>query len=364
MASNVTLETVSTEVTEARGQEISENAIEVRNLMKHYPGANRNSVDDISFNVQRGEIFGLLGPNGAGKTTTIGILTTSVRPTSGTATIIGIDVARDPVGVKQCIAVMPQRSNLDLSLHPREILTFHASYHGVPRAERNARADALLKELGLDGRGKDMVRHFSGGQCQRLMLARALMHSPDVLFLDEPTNNLDPQSRLFLWDRIRTLHESGVTIFLTTHDMEEADQLCERIAIMDHGKVLVLDTPTNLKKIIPGGTRLELHVCEPTSGNAIDEASSIAEKHQKPALAALRNLLGALQVEEVPSSLEAEDGEEYMHIYRVYAEEVNTLIVPTIQAISKAGGELRDLHLAHPSLEDVFIYLTGRKLRS
>ena len=206
-------------------------AIEVRNLVKRYPRATVNAVDDISFTVRRGEIFGLLGPNGAGKTTTIGVLTTSVRPTSGSAYITGVDVARDPMSIKQRIAVVPQQSNLDRSLRAREILTFHASYHGVPRVEREARADALLKELGLGERGKDMVRSYSGGMAQRLMLARALMHSPDILFLDEPTNSLDPQSRLFLWDRIRTLREQGVTILLTTHDMDEADQLCERIAI-------------------------------------------------------------------------------------------------------------------------------------
>src|SRR5579875_34175 len=237
--------------------------IEVQNLVKRYPKASTNAVDDISFSVSRGEIFGLLGPNGAGKTTTIGVLTTGILPTSGKASLTGIDVAADPMKVKQRIAVVPQQSNLDRSLRAREILTFHASYHGVPRAERNARADALLKELGLGDRAKEKVSYYSGGMAQRLMLARALMHSPDVLFLDEPTNNLDPQSRLFLWDRIRTLHERGVTILLTTHDMFEADQLCDRIAIMDHGKVLVLDTAAELKKMIPGGTFLELRIALP-----------------------------------------------------------------------------------------------------
>lgn len=158
--------------------------IEVKNLVKRYPRANFNAVDDISFSVRRGEIFGLLGPNGAGKTTTIGVLTTNVRPTSGSASIVGIDVVEDPMSVKQHIAVVPQQSNLDRSLRAREILTFHASYHGIPRAERKKRADELLNELGLGDRGKDKVMRYSGGMAQRLMLARALMHSPDVLFLD------------------------------------------------------------------------------------------------------------------------------------------------------------------------------------
>src|SRR6202165_2372377 len=235
-------------------------SIDVTKLVKRYPRASVNAVDDISFSVRRGEIFGLLGPNGAGKTTTIGVLTTGIRPTSGEAHIMGINVMADPMSVKQRIAVVPQQSNLDRSLRAREILTFHASYHGISRRERNTRADEILKELGLGDRGKDKVIRYSGGMAQRLMLARALMHSPDVLFLDEPTNSLDPQSRLFLWDRIRTLNQQGVIALLTTHNIEEADQLCERIAIMDHGKILVLDTPDELKKIIPGGTRLELRV--------------------------------------------------------------------------------------------------------
>ena len=247
-------------------------SIEVQNLVKRYPRASFNAVDGISFTVRRGEIFGLLGPNGAGKTTTIGVLTTGIRPTSGSARIMGIDVTADPMSVKQRIAVVPQQSNLDRSLRAREILTFHASYHGISRSERKARADEILKELGLGDRGKDKVGRYSGGMAQRLMLARALMHSPDVLFLDEPTNSLDPQSRLFLWDRIRTLNRQGVTALLTTHNIEEADQLCERVAIMDHGKILVLDTPDELKKSIPGGTRLELRVRIPelvTAGEAI-----------------------------------------------------------------------------------------------
>jgi ABC-2 type transport system ATP-binding protein len=338
-------------------QEGQENAIEVRNLVKRYPRAGGNSVDNISFSVRPGEIFGLLGPNGAGKSTTIGILTTSVRPTSGAARIIDIDVARDPVGVKQHIAVVPQQSNLDQSLHAREVLTFHASYHGVSRTEREARADALLKEFDLERRGKERSSRFSGGQAQRLMIARALMHSPDVLFLDEPTNNLDPQIRLFLWERIRALHAKGITILLTTHDMDEADQLCERIAIMDRGCILVLDTPAHLKKMIPGGTRLELQVykSEWTNGSGETTKDTILE--------VLRGLSDTLRVEKISSTeREGEDGEG-TNIYRLYAEEADKFIVPAVQVVSAAGGELRNLHVARPSLEDVFIYLTGRKLR-
>ncbi len=341
-------------------QNTSTYAIEVEHLVKQYPAAKTNAVDDISFAVKRGEIFGLLGPNGAGKTTTIGVLTTSVVPSSGKARIMDIDVAADPMSVKQRIAVVPQQSNLDRSLRAREILTFHAMYHGVPKAQREARADELLNELGLGNRGKDVVRRYSGGMAQRLMLARALMHAPDVLVLDEPTNSLDPQSRLFLWDRIRSLNAQGVTILLTTHDMDEADQLCERIAIMDHGRVLVLDTPAELKKIVPGGTRLELRVRVPE--RVTSDGSTPADGQPKSyILNALREMTDATKVEEVVGK---EDGAERdVNLYRLYAEDANELVVGATQTIGRAGGELRDLRVVKPSLEDVFIHLTGRNLR-
>ncbi len=335
-------------------------SIEVQNLVKRYPRANFNAVDGISFTVRRGEIFGLLGPNGAGKTTTIGVLTTGIRPTSGSARIMGIDVTADPMSVKQRIAVVPQQSNLDRSLRAREILTFHASYHGISRSERKARADEILKELGLGDRGKDKVGRYSGGMAQRLMLARDLMQSPDVLFLDEPTNSLDPQSRLFLWDRIRTLNQQGVTALLTTHNIEEADQLCERVAIMDHGKILVLDTPDELKKTIPGGTRLELRVRIPelvTAGEASKESTTKTQL-----LDTLRAMPGVVKVDEVAED-DDQDGQQGITLFRLYAEDAAALVVRTTQAAAEANVELRDLHIARPSLEDVFIYLTGRNLR-
>jgi ABC-2 type transport system ATP-binding protein len=330
-------------------------AIEVQQLVKRYPRSSLNAVDDISFSVRRGEIFGLLGPNGAGKTTTIGVLTTNILPTSGKTFLMGIDVAAHPMEVKQRIAVVPQQSNLDRSLRAREILTFHASYHGVPRAERNARAGALLNELGLGDRGKDKVLRYSGGMAQRLMLARALMHSPDVLFLDEPTNNLDPQSRLFLWDRIRELQKRGVTILLTTHDMYEADQLCERIAIIDYGKILVLDTAAELKKLIPGGTFLELRVYIPDLVPAGQARSSTKDN----LLVALRGISATAKVEEVQSG----EQEENITLFRLYDQDAGLLVVEATRAVAGSGAEIRDMHLARPSLEDVFIYLTGRNLR-
>ena len=327
-------------------------AIQVSDLVKRYEKANFNAVDGVTFSVRPGEIFGLLGPNGAGKTTTIGILTTAVLPTAGTAAIMGLDVARDPIGIKQRIAVVPQQSNLDRSLRVKEILTFHAAYHGVPRQEREARADALLDELGLGERKHERVNRYSGGMSQRLMIARALMHEPDVLFLDEPTNNLDPQSRLFLWDRIRSLNAKGLTILLTTHDMNEADQLCARIAIMDKGRILVDDTAAELKKMIPGGNAVELRVGLPSPelGPCVLES--------------LRALAGVSKVDELDADVApAPEDDPGVVTYRLYAETAPALVGPATQAMLLAGAQVRDLHVKQPSLEDVFIYLTGRHLR-
>jgi ABC-2 type transport system ATP-binding protein len=339
--------------------------IEVEQLVKRYPHAPRNAVDGISFSVQRGEIFGLLGPNGAGKTTTIGILTTSVLPSSGRATIVGIDVVADPIGAKQRIAVVPQRVNLDQSLRVRQILTFHAAYHGVPRAERNARADTLLAELGLAERAQEKVSRYSGGMVQRVMLARALMHEPEVLFLDEPTNNLDPQTRLFLWGRIRSLRAQGVTIVLTTHDMEEADRLCERIAIRDDGHILALDTPDELKRLIPGGTMLDLRVRvpEPVGASRASEERQVGTQDERFHEALLR-LPDVTKVEHLARQTR-EEGEPETLSYRLYATtDAEELVVSATQAVMQEQGKLLDLHFARPSLEDVFIYLTGRDLRS
>ncbi|HEY7851319.1 MAG TPA: ABC transporter ATP-binding protein [Ktedonobacterales bacterium] len=371
-------------------------AIEVRNLVKRYSKASANAVDDVSFEVERGEIFGLLGPNGAGKTTTIGVLTTFVRPTSGSVRVMGDDLAHGAQTIKQRIAVVPQTSNLDRSLKVREILTFNAAYHGVPRREREQRADDLLEQLGLGDRKNEKVARYSGGMSQRLMIARALMHAPDILFLDEPTNNLDPQSRLFLWDRIRALNAEGLTILLTTHDMEEADQLCQRIAIMDHGKVLVNDTPERLKKIIPGGNALELHIRLPEAV-AVGAAGSADDRlagHAAHVQAALEALPGVTRVDEIGGDGDAvaataparggagmwggaaggaggADGgaggeapeERGVVTYRIYAEEAGALVGAAAQAAIGAGAEVRDLRVRQPSLENVFIYLTGRQLR-
>ena len=317
-------------------------AVEVSDLVKRYPGRPVNAVDGISFTVGRGEVFGLLGPNGAGKTTTIGVLTTRVLPTSGTASVAGVDVAADPVTARSRLSVVPQRSNLDRALTARQNLVFHAAYHGVGRAERNRRADALLEQLGLGGRGGDKVDDYSGGMAQRLLIARALMHAPQVVFLDEPSTGLDPQARLFVWDRIRELREGGVTVVLTTHDMDEAAALSDRVGIMDHGRLLALDTPVALTRSLPGSATLDIDVAR--SPEDTDDA----------VLAALAPL--AERVEQVAdgSGLRA----------RLYLSgDAAALVGPVSEALGARHARLTGVRIGEPSLEDVFLSLTGRELR-
>ncbi|MGH9594281.1 MAG: ABC transporter ATP-binding protein, partial [Bryobacteraceae bacterium] len=216
------------------------------------------ALNGVSLEVTPGEIFGLLGPNGAGKSTTVGILTTRVRPTAGEAWIGDHDVWKDQAIVKRLIGVVAQRPNLDFSLTAREILVFHGAYFGQGSHERNERAAALLERFKLTDRADQLVRTYSGGMMQRVSIARAMMHDPRVLFLDEPSVGLDPQTRLLLWEIIREYNQAGKTILLTTHNMEEADALCQRLAIIDHGRVIAIGTPGELKASVPGGYLLRL----------------------------------------------------------------------------------------------------------
>jgi ABC-2 type transport system ATP-binding protein len=325
--------------------------LEIEELEKQYAGSRTKAVNGISFTVGRGEIFGLLGPNGAGKTTTLGIMTTRILPTGGSARLVGIDVVRDPVAVKPHIAVVPQRNNLDRALTALENLTFHAAYFGIGRKERRERAMHLLKQFGLEGREKEKVDTYSGGMAQRLLIARALMHMPDVLFLDEPTRALDPQSRLFLWEMIEALNEQGLTIFLTTHDMDEAARLCRRVAVMDRGKILELDTPENLSRLVPTGTRIELRI-QP-------DDFALTEEIKEQLLADVLSLRGVNSGEWGTART---PGKEPM--LRLYAEHGGELAVQAARRVLDAGFALADLHLVKPSLEDVFIHLTGRGLRN
>jgi ABC-2 type transport system ATP-binding protein len=329
-------------------------AVEVADLRKRYPKGKAEAVAGISFTVDRGEVFGLLGPNGAGKTTTVGILTTRVRPTGGTARVGGVDVMADPVAARRLLAVVPQRNNLDRSLSVRQNLLFHAAYHGVPRAERHRRAEVLLGQFGLLDRADEKPAMFSGGQSQRMMIARALMHAPEVLFLDEPSTGLDPAARLFVWDRVRELQEAGTTIVLTTHDMDEAAALADRVGIMDRGSLLALDTPKALMHQLPGERTLDVSV-NLGSRASTDEVTD-----------ALSKLAGVERVEHVPPPVGPPGGPPPIgpRHFRLYvAGEAASLVSPVVQALQPLGAAIEGVNLGEPSLEDVFIHLTGRGLR-
>ncbi|HUR80540.1 MAG TPA: ABC transporter ATP-binding protein [Thermoanaerobaculia bacterium] len=250
-------------------------AIHIRGLRKEYGSV--VALDGLDLDVAEGEMFGLLGPNGAGKTTTIGVLTTRVKATAGTAIVAGHDVAKESVAARAKIGVVPQRPNPDRGLTVRENLVFHATYFGVARAEAARRADALLERLGIAEKRDAKPDALSGGQQQRMMIARALTHEPEVLFLDEPSVGLDPQARLAIWDILRELRAQGRTIVMTTHYMEEADQLCDRIAIVDRGRLLSCDTPAALRAQAPGETIVDVMFDRELTGDppSIDGVSRV-----------------------------------------------------------------------------------------
>ncbi|MFL6436048.1 MAG: ATP-binding cassette domain-containing protein [Terriglobales bacterium] len=294
------------------------------------------ALDGIDLEVAPGEIFGLLGPNGAGKSTTVGILTTRVRPTSGTAWIGEYDVWRNQTAAKRQIGVVAQRPNLDFSLTAREILLFHGAYFGLSSRERNLRATELLDRFKLTERADQLVRGFSGGMMQRMSIARAMMHDPQVLFLDEPSVGLDPQTRLLLWEIIREYNQKGRTILLTTHNMEEADALCQRLAIIDHGRIIASGTPQELKASVPGGYLLRLRFRV--------QSATLLER--------LKSLPGVTEVRSA-----ADTGVD------VYASRGGPLIPEIVNAAASEGTELLDVHISEPSLENLFLHHTGRSLR-
>jgi ABC-2 type transport system ATP-binding protein len=298
------------------------------------PSGDVVALEALDLDIRAGEFFGLLGPNGAGKTTAIGILTTRVLPTSGQAIVAGADVVQDSVRVRQTIGVVPQRPNADLSLNVLENLQFHAAYFGISSEVATKRAFELLERLGLSDKASSKMAELSGGQQQRLMIVRALMHEPEIIFLDEPTVGLDPQARLDLWEILRDLHRRGRTIVMTTHYMDEADRLCDRLAIIDRGKLLALDTPRALKAKAPGGTLIELVL----DGDATPTAE-IAET--------IDGVTG----------VEARDG-----ILRARSNRGGQTLPALIEAAETAGRTVTDIHLLQPSLETLFVSLTGRKL--
>jgi ABC-2 type transport system ATP-binding protein len=310
--------------------------VELQNLLKIYEGKNRvTAVNGISLQIPRGGIFGLLGPNGAGKTTTISMCTTRVLPTSGTVTIAGVDVVKSPSLARRNIGVVTQYNTLDRACTVFENLYFHCRYFGYSSHDATQRATVLLDQFLLSDKSKSYPWQLSGGLAQRVQIARAIAHRPAVLFLDEPSAGLDPQSRIAMWQVVRDLHTEGITVVLTTHYMEEADELCERVAIIDHGEILVVDSPEKLKNSLGAQTIYQLHVRDTAALDSL-AATMAAIEHVK-------------SVEKSPDGLQ------------VYALASDGLLPVIVQAASPFG--LRDMSVSEPTLENVFIRLTGRDLR-
>jgi ABC-2 type transport system ATP-binding protein len=300
--------------------------IEVEHLTKRF--GEQVAVDDISFSVAPGEVFALLGPNGAGKSTAIKMLCTLALPTSGRAQVAGFDVAEDPKAVRRHIGLVFQEQTLDDQLTAEENLRFHAVLYQVPREQRQARLDRVLEQVALTARRHDLVANFSGGMARRLEIARAMLHTPAILFLDEPTLGLDPQTRTLMWEDVLAMgREEGTTVLLTTHYMEEAE-VADRIAIIDHGRIVALDSPSNLKAVI-GEDTVELRTD--------DDARS---------LAALR-----------AAGYRAVSGRDHLTVFAHNGED------EVARMLAMVGGGVESVHLHRPTLDDVFLHFTGREIR-
>jgi ABC-2 type transport system ATP-binding protein len=293
------------------------------------------AVDHLDLEVREGEIFGLLGPNGAGKTTTVGMLTTRIIPTEGSAVLSGVDVVANPSEAKRLIGVVSQTNTLDRSLTVWENLYFHGRYFGMGSRQSRRVATELLEVFRLADRSSADVATLSGGMAQRLMVARSIVHRPRILFLDEPTSGLDPQSRIALWEIILQIHREGQTVVLTTHYMEEADRLCQRLAVMDHGNLLALDDPAALKRTVGGDTIVRIQ--------ADGDAGALA--------AYLRTLDRVTDAKVVDGTV------------HLTARGPKGLLPEVLVHAESGGFSIRDLSIDEPTLETVFINLTGKDLR-
>jgi ABC-2 type transport system ATP-binding protein len=309
-------------------------AIDVEGISKRF--GQLLAVDNVSFTVQKGEIFGLLGPNGAGKSTLIRMLTTLVPPTSGTAMVAGYDIIHDPNAVRSSIGVIPQNMTSDPELTCAENIGIHARLFGITGALRRQRTEELLAAVGLSDRANALAATLSGGMRRRLEIARGLVHDPQILFLDEPTTGLDPVSRISVWEMITHLRaKQGRTLFLTTHYMDEADRLCDRLAIVDKGKVVALDTPVSLKSSVPGASRIELQF-EP------DLPNGVADLENLPAVKSVRALGSAT--------------------YRVSSDRGPASAQELIELARTHKLELKALSVQSTTLDDVFLHFTGHGL--
>jgi ABC-2 type transport system ATP-binding protein len=311
-------------------------AIEVSGLTKKF--GDLTAVDNVSFTVEEGKFFGFLGPNGAGKTTLIRMLTTLLKPTGGTAVVAGLDVAKSAKDVRKKIGVVPQATTADLDLTGYENMDIYGRFYGIPRRERKERIKYLLDVVGLTGRAHDLVATYSGGMRRRLEIARVLTHKPDILFLDEPTIGLDPQSRRVVWEFLKKFREEDtLTIFLSTHYMEEAESLCDRVAIIDNGKIIALDSPENLKAQIPGNDIISLTLPEKSDMEVIKGTiSNISFVHK-------------VKIEGYTA--------------RVYVDNGAQNLPSLIDRVRGSGESVISVGIHQQSLEDVFIHYTGKSIR-
>ncbi len=311
-----------------------EKAIDVRQIVKRF--GDFTAVDAISFAVEKGEIFGLLGPNGAGKSTLIRMLTTLISPTSGTALVGGVDVKSNPDGVRKLIGVIPQALTSDLELSARENLLIFAKLYGVPRARRDRLIAELLEAVELTPWADKPVKNLSGGMRRRVEIARGLVHEPHIFFLDEPTTGLDPVSRAAVWEMLRRIKEKhDLTVLLTTHYMDEADKLCDRIAIVDHGRLMALDSPLRLKASVPGT-------------NMIEASFADAPPDWERRLAALAG------VERVTGDA---------NVARIATSSGPATTTALVTEATAAGVRVLSLAVQSTTLDDVFVHYTGRQLR-
>ena len=306
-------------------------AIEARRLERVFSGDIR-AVDGVDLEVDDGEIYAFLGPNGAGKTTTVRILTTLLRPTGGSARVAGFDVSDEPANVRRAIGVALQEAALDPLMTGRELIRLQAVLHGLPRDEGRRRAEALLERVDLVAAADRQVGTYSGGMRRRIDLASALVHEPRVLFLDEPTTGLDPVSRKAIWEEVARLNADGTTVFLTTQYLEEADQVADRVGIIDFGRIVAEDTPGRLKAQI-GRPHLEIKLGD----GAVERAQEVVGRFGKP--------------------LPSKDGAVLVELERGAAE-----VAPVVRALDEAGLTVEALDLVEPSLDDVFVAKTGHRL--
>jgi len=312
------------------------NAIEVYGLTKKF--GNITAVDNVSFTVQKGEFFGFLGPNGAGKTTLTRMLTTLLKPTSGKAVVSCYDISEEPKNIRQKIGVVPQATTSDLDLTGYENMDIYGRFYGISKRERKEKIKYLLDMVGLTSRANDLVATYSGGMRRRLEIARVLVHKPEILFLDEPTLGLDPQSRRVVWEFLEEFRKTdSLTILLTTHYMEEAESLCDRVAIIDNGKIIALDSPEKLKSEIPGNDIISITLANPSKSESIQNAITATPFVHKVKI----------------------DGDTL----RVYVDNGAQNLTPLIDRVKEAGGTVSSVGIHQQSLEDVFIHYTGKSIR-